>query len=123
MSDKAVSIGGATNASSLTPHRDPLDFLCDFVLNHEKPVVALNMLFFSLIKHTRAIENSPAPTGADFPEESGEELKKIVQDFVDHRAAAKEFLSKCESEYPEDDELPSSFWNWYHGKESHRIYY
>lgn len=107
MSNGMIAVGNAGNASSLQPHpiKDPLDFISEFVLNHEKPEVALNFVMFSLTQGAKHITYLPAPTIdmlTSQDTESGMTLEKAIAEQDAFKKAASEFLEKIRITYPNE---------------------
>ena len=105
MSERMKSIGGAANATSLTPHKvkDPLDFIRDFVLNHVKPEVALGVVFMGVHKQAQQLSDMLIPSIEDLPEEDRVNYEAIKLDYQQHKAAGEEFLKKYFETYPQNE--------------------
>ena len=106
MSAVAVSIGGASNASSLTPHKykDPLDFIRDFVLNSKDPMMALNLIMMSIVKQSQKIANVPSEKFEPI-EEDNRTRSEQLEEFETYKMIAVDFLAKMDKEYPADQHM------------------
>ena len=109
MSAVAVSIGGASNASSLTPHKykDPLDFIRDFVLNSKDPMMALNLIMMSIVKQSQKIAAVPSEKFEPLDEDSRTRSEQL-EEFETYKMIAIDFLAKMDKEYPADQHMDAN---------------
>ena len=109
MSAVAVSIGGASNASSLQPqkYKDPLDFIRDFVLNSKDPMMALNLVMIGVIKQAQKID-SVRPEAFEPVDGDTRPREEQLSEFETYKMLARDFLDKLDKEYPSDQHMDQS---------------